>query len=76
MHHFFGSIQICRYLMFNILELQSSLWIYVVHSRNAELIHLFEENSIQPPENKFEKCFEESIKCHHNEIAQYIYMII
>ena len=70
---FFGSIQICRYLMFNILELQSSLWIYVIHSRNAELIHLFEEKSIQPPGNKYEKCLEESVKCHHNEIAQYIY---
>ena len=77
---FFGSIQILQYLNMNKIELKSSLWLYAIHSRNAELFHLLEENKADPLDfnsddskfNHFLKCFCESVKCHHNEFASYI----
>ncbi|KAK8836363.1 hypothetical protein M9Y10_039706 [Tritrichomonas musculus] len=77
---FYGSIQIFNYLRLNGIELTSSLWNFAIHGKNAEIIHLLEENHIQPPKclnkNKddisYEKIFIESIKCHHNDIANYI----
>ncbi|KAK8839688.1 hypothetical protein M9Y10_031392 [Tritrichomonas musculus] len=68
---FFGSIQIFQYLRLNDVELTSSLWIYAIHSNNPEFIHLLEEYHVKPPNNKYEKCLKESIKCHHNEISNY-----
>ncbi|KAK8840474.1 hypothetical protein M9Y10_030679 [Tritrichomonas musculus] len=79
---FFGSIQIFNYLKFNKVNLKPSLWIDVIHSKNAELIHLLEDNHIDPiisvvkndeeiKEGSFKECFNESIKCHHNDIANY-----
>ena len=68
---FFGSIQIFQFLLLNNVELNPSLWFYAIHSKNAELIHLLEENFIEPENKMYEKCFEEAIKCHHNEIANY-----
>ncbi|KAK8890285.1 hypothetical protein M9Y10_035058 [Tritrichomonas musculus] len=75
---FFGSLQIFQYLVLNGAELKPELWLYAIHSRNAELIHLLENYGVKPPNGKYEKCLSESIKCHHNEIADYIennYMI-
>ena len=69
---FFGSIQIFQYLRLSNVELKPSLWLYVIHSKNPELIHILEENHVNPPNNSYEKCLEESIKCHHNDIANYI----
>ena len=80
---FFGSIQIFRYLLMNNAELTPSLWLYAIHSKNAELIHLLESNEVPPPKSKrnkkeeksntnYEECLIESIKCHHNDIADYI----
>ena len=69
---FFGSIQIFQYLRFNQVEMDPDLWLYAIHSNNAEMIHLLEEISVQPPNDSFELCLEEAIKCHHNEIANYI----
>ncbi|KAK8844438.1 hypothetical protein M9Y10_024296 [Tritrichomonas musculus] len=69
---FFGSIQIIRYLMYNQVELTSSIWIYAIHSNNPDLIHILEENHIEPPDNDYERYFIESIKCHHNNIGNYI----
>ena len=68
---FFGSIQIFRYLHMNSVELTSSIWLYVIHGSNPQMIHFLEENHIEPYES-FETCFIEAIKCHHNEIAQYL----
>ena len=39
---FFGSIQIFQFLRMNNVELKPTIWSYVIHSRNAELIHLLE----------------------------------
>ena len=56
----------------NGVELNPSLWIYTIHSNNGELIHLLEESEIKPPNNSFNNVYIESIKCHHNEIVEYI----
>lgn len=70
---FFGSIQIFRYLQMNGVELEPSLWLYVIHSNNPEMIHFLEENNVKPNDKgEFDKPLEEAIKCHHNEIADYI----
>ena len=82
---FFGSIQIFQYLKLNGVELTPSLWLHVIHSKNAELIHILETNKVCPPifENKYEeelnnsnnnylRCFIESIRCHHKDFSDYI----
>ncbi|KAK8890642.1 hypothetical protein M9Y10_035425 [Tritrichomonas musculus] len=71
---FFGSIQIILYLKFNKVQMRINMWYYAVHSNNADLIHLLEENDIKPVEknNININVFKESIKCHHNDVADYI----
>lgn len=69
---FFKSAQIFKYLSDNKVELSPSLWLYAIHGHDTELIHLLEENKIDPPDMSYEKCFKESIKCHHNDVANYI----
>ena len=70
---FYGSIQIFQYLLMNKVELTSMLWLYSIHGRIAEIIRLLEENHVDQLSYKFyEKCLRESIKCHHNEITEYI----
>ena len=67
---FFGSIQIFQYLRMNGAEMTDKLWLYAVHSKSAELIHLLETYEVEI--DKYENVLIESIKCHHNEIADYI----
>ncbi|KAK8834293.1 hypothetical protein M9Y10_033172 [Tritrichomonas musculus] len=98
---FFGSIQIFQYLRINNVKLKPSLWIYAIHSNNAELIHMLEEYRVFPVEtmfptqqnyyyrhkddennennfksvweaNSFKTTMIEAIKCHHNNIYEYI----
>ena len=69
---FFGSIQIFQYLLLNGVELTPSLWLYAIHGKNSEIIHLLEENHIKPEDESYFECLKESIKCHHNDIANYI----
>ena len=73
---FFGSIQIFQFLMISQVELTPSLWLYTIHSKNADLIHLLEYNKVPPPKydntNIYTQCLIESIKCHHNDICEYI----
>ncbi|KAK8840877.1 hypothetical protein M9Y10_027707 [Tritrichomonas musculus] len=80
---FFGSIQIYQYLRLNNAEINGTLWMYAIHSNCAEMIHLLESDGINPTKesnqkdakkggNKYMKCFAEAIKCHHNNIANYI----
>ncbi|KAK8844216.1 hypothetical protein M9Y10_024422 [Tritrichomonas musculus] len=69
---FYGSIQVFQYLLLNNVELTPSLWIYGIHSNNAELIHLLERQKIAPPNKLYKECRNEAIKCHHNDIARYI----
>ncbi|KAK8897605.1 hypothetical protein M9Y10_015566 [Tritrichomonas musculus] len=69
---FFGSIQIFQYLRLNGVELGHSLWLYAIHSNNADMIHLLEEFNVQPQDDTYCGCLVESIKCHHNSISNYI----
>ncbi|KAK8839459.1 hypothetical protein M9Y10_031814 [Tritrichomonas musculus] len=69
---FFGSIQIFQYLCRNNVHLSPSLWIWAIHGKNAELIHLLEFYKIEHQEHDYEKFLIESIKCHHNNFANYI----
>ena len=70
---FFGAIQIFQYLRLNSIELTESAWIYSIHSNNPELFSLFREN-INLPYNEafFSRLLKEAVKCHHNDIANYI----
>ena len=67
---FFGSIQIFKYLYLNGVSFESSLWIFAIHGQCHEIIHILEDNKIEPESIKL--CFSESLKCHHNEIANYL----
>ena len=69
---FFGSIEIFQYLNLNNVELSPMLWLYAIHGSNEEIIHLVEDLHIMPKDKTFLKCLKESIKCHHNNIAEYI----
>lgn len=69
---FFGSVQIIRFLLLNNIQFQPQDWLFAIHSNNAELIHILEENHVMPPYGTFNICFDEAIKCHNNEIAHYI----
>ena len=45
---FYGSLQIFQYLRMNNAILTPSLWYYAIHGKNAEIIHLLEEDHIIP----------------------------
>ena len=68
---FNGSIQIFNYLRFSNAKINPIIWICAIHGKNAEIIHLIEEYKIKPNQS-FDNCFMESVKCHHNDIANYI----
>ena len=61
-----------KFLLLNKVPLTPSLWLHSIHSRNNELIHLLEEKNVEKPDNSWEAILKESIKCHHNEISNYI----
>mgnify|MGYP001150762002 CR=1 FL=1 len=70
---FFGSIQIIRYLEMNGVDLTPSLWQFAIHGKNADIIHRLEEiQKDVSPDDPYAECLKESIKCHHNDIANYI----
>ncbi|KAK8870628.1 hypothetical protein M9Y10_008515 [Tritrichomonas musculus] len=68
---FFGAIQIFRFLKYNQVNVEPSIWQYAIHSNNPELIHYLEEIEISPKDESYEECLFESIKCHHNDFAYY-----
>ena len=65
---FFGSIQIVQFLRMNDVELEQSLWLYAIHSNNAEMIHFLESNMVSQPGPNYLECFTESVKCHHMKL--------
>lgn len=69
---FFGSIKIFNYLRMKNADLTPSLWIYAIHSNNADMIHILEDCDIEPEDKTYMECLKESIKCHHNKLARYI----
>ncbi|KAK8840929.1 hypothetical protein M9Y10_027761 [Tritrichomonas musculus] len=69
---FCGSIDVIKYMQMKGFELTSSMWTCAIHSRNAELIRYLEDNHVPRPENSYNPILKESIKCHHNDITNYI----
>ena len=69
---FCGSIQIFKYLQLMSVDLTSSLWIYAIHGSSNEIINLLEESRVIPNNKIYDECLIESIKCYHNEIAEYL----
>ena len=69
---FFGSIQIFKYIFLNQKKFTPSLLVYAIHGDNPEIIHLLEQVKIKNANDLYKQCFLESVKCHHNEIANYI----
>ena len=67
---FFGSIQIIRYYVQLEIKLNPSIWIYAIHSNSDALIYFLER--IIKDDEMILKSFHESIKCNHNQIANYI----
>lgn len=68
---FFGSVQIFKYLHNEGVKLEPSLWKYAVHGKNHEIIHFLKENHVEPYDNSYKEVLKESIKCHHNELANF-----
>ena len=68
---FFGSIQIFNYLRLEGVELTPSMWLLAIHGQNAEMIHFIEDNHVELKDKSYKQVFYESIKCHHNDIANY-----
>lgn len=62
---FHGSIQIFQFLQFSNVELTKSLLNYSIHGQNSDIIHLIENSK------NIIFGLLESIKCHHNNIANY-----
>lgn len=67
---FFGSIQIFKYLLNKIGEVSPSIWLYAVHGDHPEIIQILDEKKIEI--NSILDVYIEAIKCHHNELANYI----
>ena len=68
---FFGSIKIVNYIAKKTRNVNSEMWVYSIHSNMAKMIHLLlEDYQIKP--NSPKNFLIESIKCHHNEISDYI----
>ena len=53
-------------------EISPKIWLYAIHGNNFKIINFLEENHILPENLNYEKCLKESIKCHHNDISNYI----
>ena len=68
---FFGSIQIFNYLRLEGVELTPSLWLLAIHGQNSEIIHFLEDNHVELKDKSYKQVFYESIKCHHNDIANF-----
>lgn len=69
---FFGSVEIFRYLVKNDCRLRGSLWLYAIHGRNSEIIQILEEKKVEPTDRTYRECVYEAIRCHHNEIKDYL----
>lgn len=70
---FFGSFQIFKFLHLNEIDLSSTLWGYAIHSQNFDIIHILEENNVEPPDYSFKDCVIDAIKCHNCEIKDYLH---
>ena len=68
---FYGSTKIFNYLHEeegNVFF--PSLWNYAINGHNIQLIELLKEKQIESYDISYNDCFIQSIKCHHNDIAE------
>lgn len=70
---YFGSLKILTYLLEKQVKLTKDEMFPAIHSKNIQMIHLIEDQTaIQNDDIRFiSDCVIESIKCHHNNIADY-----
>lgn len=68
---FFGSVQIFKFLVQNGAALTSTLWIYSIHGNNPELFELLKEYGVLVKDMSCKSFFIESVKCHHNDFANF-----
>lgn len=69
---FYGSIEIFKYLLEKGQKVNTDIWIPAIHGNNLDLIKILENNDIKPNKALSKKLLKESIKCHHDEITNYI----
>ena len=69
---FFGSKEVVMWLEKIGYELSSNMWLFSVHNDETELIEYLKDKSIKPPKDDYAKVLKESIKCHHNNLSNYI----
>lgn len=69
---FYGSCQIFNFLITKYTDFSPSIWLYAIHGNSLDLIHLLEKKAPLPEDSSYKECLIESIKCHHNEISNYI----
>lgn len=80
---FYGSLSIVKYLKAKGVRITNSIWNYAVHCQNPSIIHFIEECDVKPVLIKYNlgnreviqsyvTCFKEAIKCHNNQIVNYI----
>ena len=69
---FFESNEIINYMKKNEVKPTPSMWLYAVHSKNAELIQELEDIRVLPPNLNYESVLKESIKSHHKDVTKYI----
>ena len=55
------------------MKLRDFFWINAIHGKNVRLIHLLEDIDIKKIISLAQSCFDESVKCHYNDIANYFY---
>lgn len=70
---FCGSFKIFCYMQEKGAICDPSIWIYAIHGNNLNILKKLIKDGIIPNDESYKECFEESIKCYHNEIAKYIH---
>ena len=68
---FFGSIKILNYLRKKKVKSTGPLMLFAIHSQNEEIIHSLEDKHGEFGVKTYKRFFYESLKCHHNDIANY-----
>lgn len=69
---FSGSIKIFKYLYANKVDFDQTIWMYAIHSRNSEIIHIIEDINFSNDDINFNAIYVESIKCFYKEISTYL----
>lgn len=69
---FFGSINVIRYLMNENCNALPSFWSYAIHSGKQDVICLLEEKYGGEKFKPEIKSFEETVKCYHTNIMNYM----